>query len=290
VEVEVGETPLGDDPEARDAGQPRWLRDEALDLRKDDQFGVDQLVDRLVELLARAKPPFTLSLSGAWGVGKSTIADAIVARLKERKVRAVKIDAWTQDVAQLRRSVVIEVGAALATGSDDDRKTLAEELDEARATRIEVQSARVEARELRPTLRQIQRSWVAYAILAAILALSWYQAATLDKDNGLRTIFVALASVLSPVLVAALAWRLVTPSTSRAPATEEFQLARKFEEVVTKRPTFSGYEGPVVVVVDNLDRLSGADAMIALSQIRALVEIKESRCIFSVSHACRLAD
>jgi hypothetical protein len=282
VEVEVGQTPLGDDLEARDAGQPRWLRDEVLDLRKDDQFGVDQLVDRLVGLLARAKPPFTLSLSGAWGVGKSTIADAIVARLKERKVRAVKIDAWTQDVAQLRRSVVIEVGAALATGSDDDRKALAEELDEARATRIEVQSARVEARELRPTLRQIQRSWVAYAILAAILALSWYQAATLDKDNGLRIIFIALASVLSPVLVAAMAWRLVTPSTSRAPATEEFQLARKFEEVVTKRPTFFGYEGPVVVVVDNLDRLSGADAMTALSQIRALVEIKESRCIFFI--------
>lgn len=170
-EVQVEETTRSEGFEPRDAGLPRWLRDEPLDLRKDDQFGVDQLVDRLVGLLARAKPPFTLSLSGAWGVGKSTVADAIVARLKERKVRAVKIDAWTQDVAQLRRSVVIEVGAALKAGSDADRKALAEELDEARATRIEVQSARVEARELRPTLRQIQRSRVPYLVLAAILAI-----------------------------------------------------------------------------------------------------------------------
>ncbi len=211
------ETTRGDDADARVLGQPRWLRDERLDLRQDDQFGVDRLVDRLVQLLARAKPPFTLSLSGAWGVGKSTVADAIVDRLKEHRVRAVKIDAWTQDVAQLRRSVVIEVGAALASGSDDDRKALAEELDVARATQIEVQSARVEARGLWPTVRQIRRSWAAYLVLATILALSWYEAASLDKDAGLRPIFIALASVLSPVLVAAVAWRLVTPSTSRAP-------------------------------------------------------------------------
>lgn len=262
--------------------EPRWLRDEPLDLRRDDQFGVDQLVSRLVDLLTRAKPPFTLSLSGAWGVGKSTVADAIVARLKERKVRAVKVDAWTQDVAQLRRSVVIKVGAALKNGSAEDERALAEELDEARATQIEVQSARVEARELRPTLRQIRRSWAAYLVLAVILVVSWYGAATLDKDDGLRPIFIALAALLSPVLVAAVVWRLVTPSTSRAPATEEVQLARKFAEVVTERPVLFGYKGPVVVVVDNLDRLSGADAMTALSQIRALVEIEDSRCIFFI--------
>lgn len=262
--------------------EPRWLRDEPLDLRNDDQFGVSQLVDRLVGLLARAKPPFTLSLSGAWGVGKSTVADAVVERLKDHGVRAVKVDAWTQDVAQLRRSVVIKVGAALQSGTPEDEKALATELDEARATQIEVQSARVEARELRPTLRQIRRSWFAYLVLAALIAVSWYMAATLDKDAGLRPIFITLASVLSPVFVAAVAWRLVTPSTSRAPATEDYQLARKFEEVVTARPAFFGYKGPVVVVVDNLDRLSGADAMTALSQIRALVEIEDSRCVFFI--------
>jgi hypothetical protein len=262
--------------------QPRWLRDEPLDLRRDDQFGVDQLVDRLVALLARAKPPFTLSLSGAWGVGKSTIADAIVDRLKESKVRAAKVDAWSQDVAQLRRSVVIKVGAALKDGSADDERALAEELDEARATQIEVQSSRIEARELQPTLRQIARSWQAYLVMVLLLALSLYQAAALDKDDGLRPVFIALATLLSPILVAAVVWRVVTPSTSRAPATEEVQLARKFEEVVTKRPAFFGYKGPVVVVVDNLDRLSGADAMTALSQIRALVEIEDSRCIFFI--------
>ncbi|MEK6721674.1 MAG: P-loop NTPase fold protein [Chloroflexota bacterium] len=262
--------------------EPRWLRDEPVDLSRDDKFGVDRLVDRLVGLLAKAKAPFTLSLSGAWGVGKSTIADSIVERLRERKVRAVKIDAWTQDVTQLRRSVVIEVGAALASGSDEDRKAIATELDEARATKIEVQSARIEARELEPTLRQIQHSWFAYLAVGLLLLLSWWGAAALESGSGLRPIFIALASVLSPLLVAAVAWRLVTPSTSRAPATEVFQLAKKFEEVVTQRPAFFGYKGPVIVVVDNLDRLSGTDALTALSQIRALVEISGSRCIFFI--------
>jgi hypothetical protein len=264
-------------------GEPRWLRDEPVDLRKDDQFGVDELVDRLVGLLAKAKPPFTLSLSGAWGVGKSTVADAIVTRLKnERGVRAVKVDAWTLDVKQMRRSVVIEVGAALRSGSDEDRKALAEEVDEARATQIEVQSARVEGRELWPTIRQAGRSWFAYLAVAVIVAVSLYEASTLDKDSGLRPVFVALAVTLTPILAASLLFKFVTPSTSRAPASEEFALATKFEDVVRKRPRFLGYKGPVVVVVDNLDRLSGADALTALSQIRALVEITESRCVFFI--------
>jgi hypothetical protein len=261
---------------------PRWLRDEPLDLRKDDQFGVNELVDRLVDLLARAKPPFTLSLSGAWGVGKSTVADAIVARLKERKVRAVKVDAWTQDVNELRRSVVIEVGAALKSGSNEDRKALAEEVDKARATQVEVQSARIEGRELWPTIRQILRSWFAYLTLAAILGVAWYQANALDKDSGLRPIFIGLAIFVTPILVTAVLLKVVTPSTSRAPASQEFALATKFEEVVTKRAGLFGYKGPVVVVVDNLDRLSGVDALTALSQIRALVEIAESRCVFFI--------
>lgn len=262
--------------------EPRWLRDEPVDLRKDDQFGVDQLVDRLVGLLARAKPPFTLSLSGAWGVGKSTVADAIVERLTEHKVRAVKVDTWSQDVKQLRRSVVVKVGAALKSGSEEDERGLAEELDEARATQIEVQSARIEGRELWPTLRQVARSWFAYVAVTVIVAVSLYQANTLDKDSGLRPVFIALAVTLTPILAASLLFKFVTPSTSRAPATEEFALATKFEEVVTKRPRLFGYKGPVVVVVDNLDRLSGADALTALSQIRALVEIEASRCIFFI--------
>lgn len=265
-----------------DAAVSRWLRDEPLDLRKNDQFGVDQLVDRFVELLARAKPPFTVSLSGPWGVGKSTVATAIVDRLRERRIRAITIDAWTQDVQQLRRSVVIEVGAALAGGTDEDRRALAEELDEARATRIDVQSARIEARELGPTLRQVWRAWPAYLVLVSIVSVSLYGALTLDKDNGLRPILIALATVLGPILVASVAWRLVTPSTSRAAATVDFQLAKKFREVVTKRPGFFGYRRPVVVVLDNLDRLSGSDAITALGQIRALVEIETSRCIFFI--------
>lgn len=262
--------------------EPRWLRDERVDLRKDDQFGVNALVDRLVGLLAKAKPPFTLSLSGAWGVGKSTVAEAIVERLKDRKVRAVKVDAWTQDVKQLRRSVVIKVGAALKSGSEEDERCLAKELDEARATQIEVQSARIEARELWPTLRQVAHSWFAYLAVAVIAAFSLYQANSLEKDSGLRPVFIALAVTMTPILAASLLFKFVTPSTSRAPATEEFALATKFQEVVTKRPRLFGYTGPVVVVLDNLDRLSGTDALIALSQIRALVEIAESRCIFFI--------
>ncbi|HYI23758.1 MAG TPA: P-loop NTPase fold protein [Candidatus Limnocylindrales bacterium] len=38
----------------------------------------------------------------------------------------------------------------------------------------------------------------------------------------------------------------------------------------------------MIVVVDNLDRLSGKDALTALGEIRALLDIKDSRCVFMI--------
>lgn len=102
-----------------EAAQSPWLSDAPQRLDEgSDAFGVEGLVDRLARTIASARPPFTLSLSGTWGVGKSTVALAVVERLRADGVPAVLIDAWTEDVSTLRRTIVVAVGAALRHPDD----------------------------------------------------------------------------------------------------------------------------------------------------------------------------
>ena len=100
-----------------------WLSDAPPDLSTSkDAFGVEEIIDGLVETIAAARPPFTLSLSGSWGIGKSTVAEALVGRMRAKKMAAVLIDAWTEDVTTLRRSLIIAVAAAMVAKGDEKRE------------------------------------------------------------------------------------------------------------------------------------------------------------------------
>ncbi|MCV0377591.1 P-loop NTPase fold protein, partial [Microbacterium sp.] len=237
-----------------------------------------------------AEPPFAVSLSGSWGVGKSAIAREAVTRLRDRGIRCVFIDAWTLDVDHLRRHLVIEVGAALRTGSSgdlpdkDDRKAVADKIDSAASQTTIQDAARVELRGLGDIARQIgdtPMTLVAIlAVVAALLAIAY-------RTHGLDPFLLTIAGVLALALMTTYVVRLSTPSRSRAPAASEVLLADEFREIVSAAPRrkfIIGRAEPrqVVIVVDNLDRLTGRDALAALSQIRGLLEIDGSRCLFLI--------
>src|SRR5258706_3001756 len=264
------------------ASAPSWLRDVRINLRTDDRFGVDGLVDRLVQLLIRAPQPFTLSLSGEWGVGKSTIAEAVVDRLTEQGIRAVAIDVWTSDVADLRRNVVIEVGAALTDDPDAARKRIAGQIDDARASRTETGTARVQLRDAHDAWANVARHPMAFLLEVLLLELAGVVAVAIGRDSGLQPVFSSLATLMATLLLTSVLFKIETPSVTLEPATAELALATLFKSVVTVPPTESTSVGPLVIVVDNLDRLSGAEALKALAEIRSLVDIPRSRCVFFI--------
>jgi hypothetical protein len=272
-----------------------WAGDAEVDLARDDKFEVSGLADNLVELLAGVSAPFTLSLSGSWGVGKSTVANAIVERVRTRGVRALVIDAWTLDIPALRRRLVVEVGAALTVpgtaGVVDQgilelsRRKIAEKLDAARESRTEVHSARVDLRDSKDLWDSLMSHRTTLLAGVDIVLWSAFLAVVAGKDSGLQPIFSSLAATVLTLLVSGFVFRIVTPSVTRNPAAEELQLAAAFEGFVTGKDETGKaveYLRPVVVVLDNLDRLSGDEALAALAQIRSFVELKGGRCVFLI--------
>ena len=265
-----------------EARQRSWLTDESLDLAVSDAFDVSAFVDRLADLVEAGDPPFTVSLSGSWGLGKSTVAEGLITRVKSRGIPGVLIDAWTEDVEHLRRTLAIAVGAELR-GGPEHREAVADEIDAAiHLSRTETLPPKPELR-LVESLRDMRKRpevfvWlVAVDLLFLVLTLVsavWFPAAT----GAFSTVLGA--SLVFSALQSGLFFRIETTSQSRAPAHESVETATRFRALVTN----GDGETPekVLVVVDNLDRLQGGDALRALAEIRSLVEIKGSRAIFLI--------
>jgi hypothetical protein len=126
-----------------------WLTDGSVDLEVEDAFDVSAFVDRLAAMVESGDPPFTISLSGSWGVGKSTIAEALLTRLRGRAIPGALVDAWTEDVVHLRRTLAITVGAELRGGAAH-RDDVAQELDAA------IRVSRTETLPPKPELRLLE--------------------------------------------------------------------------------------------------------------------------------------
>lgn len=268
--------------------RPRpWLSDSPPDLETaKDAFGVSELIDGLVDTLDAAMPPFTVSLSGSWGIGKSTVAEAVVARLRKRGRPAVLLDAWTEDIASLRRSLVIAVAAALHAPGDMKkeaaaREDIARKLDEeTRQSKTKGLPPKAEFGLLRSLLAAIRNPVPLLGLIGLTLALV-FVALVVDPNGPIgRTVPPILGVLVGFLLVNSGYFFVATPaSVTTGPAERSVLEAAEFRKYV-----IGTEDSPerVIVVVDNLDRLPGEVAVKALSEIRALVEIKNSRCIFLI--------
>jgi hypothetical protein len=107
-----------------------------------------------------------------------------------------------------------------------------------------------------------------------VAAATWFPAATSAFSTLLG------AGLVFSALQTGIFFRVESISQNRAPAQESVESARRFQELVTGQG--ANTPAKVLVVVDNLDRLEGSDALTALAEVRALVDFPTSRAIFLI--------
>lgn len=254
-----------------------------------DRFGSGDIAKRLADIIETTDPPFTISLSGAWGVGKTTLAKQLKDELGRRsagaeRIRVVEVDLWTEDLANLRRRLALEVAVELQGVSPDKRDKRLKEQAEAFDKELRRSVQRQERPQVTVPLLKAH-PWWAVALLALIFAGLWaLWNVTIPSDP---TIDAVGAKAVVTILTALGIWGLIqsglvlsvsSDASSTPPIEEKVGLRIKFKELVTG----SSEDPKVLVVLDNLDRLTGDGAVEALSEIRSFVELPESRCVFLV--------
>jgi hypothetical protein len=253
-----------------------------------DAFGSGDLAGRLARLVLGVQPPYAVSISGEWGIGKTTLMHQLLRALRSLENEpplAVELDLWSEDIEDLRRAIAIEVGTVTEVGT----ALLAEDGDKAASARREVAErldSSVRGTVTRPelyldlgsNLRDPRRLLVAAVAVCTLFLLS---IGSLLLPNPLGPVLAALVPAVfaGTVVLTGVALGIATTSRSVAPAAERVALGKELRTLVsyTKKK-----DRKVVVVVDNLDRLTGEDALATLGEIRAFIEIPRGRCVFVV--------
>ncbi len=269
------------EPAAPEGRTSRWLRDDPPDIRQDgDAFRIKDAVAGLASLLMQADPPWVVGLTGSWGTGKTTFAKAVCTEVSGR-LDTCSIDLWSQDINNLRRTMLMEVGAAGADNRDAALLESAASIDAA----VRTSSTTAEPPELKLSDALVPRRGnfltPVWGLLLVVLAIEVFL--YLDLFPGTRGFLPLASSVLGAIIVfvvlkSGLVIRIRTTQSSLAPAKEQILSADAFREIVQKAPGKKN----VLVLVDNLDRLPADDALRTLSEIRAFVELDVSRCLFLI--------
>jgi hypothetical protein len=230
-------------------------------------------------------PPYTISISGEWGVGKTTLMDQMLDAMRkaDEKALAVRLDLWCADIDDLRRAIAIEVGAVSKIGTkllaeggsraEQARDHVAGELDSAIHTTVTKPELSIGFQE---NLRK-PTSWLAVGLAAIALMTLFWAGSNAPKPWDAFALAVIPIVFTGAVIMAGLGLGVVTTSRSIAPAAERVGLGKELRGLV------SGKKGSkVIVIIDNLDRLAGQDALTTLSDIRTFVEIPAGRCVFVI--------
>lgn len=263
------------------------IKDDEPDDDKDppDRFGTKEVAERLAAVIERIEPPYTVSLSGSWGVGKTWVAKRLPSLLKG-KVPVVEVDLWSEDISELRRTLAVEVAVRLAEPNLDEAKLgtrLEEKADELDKELRRPQLEAVPIRTIAPTLKT-RRGLL--AVLVAAVAVVAIGVAISQPAPAAGTpplpwigpvVSGAIAILIFVVLQSGMVLSVAQPASTLPPIREAVALRRKFISFVT-----SHQDRKVLVVLDNLDRLAGDEAVQALGEVRSFVELRKSRCIFLV--------
>lgn len=262
-------------------------RDDRGDRIGEDRFGTGDVAKQLARVLEKVDPPYTISLSGPWGVGKTWVTQRLRPLLREAHVPVVHVDLWTQDIQDLRRVLAVEAAVGLSGSMGIPSRERAARKKSAR--KLDLAIRQPEATPIKPafSFAGVLQDWKQSALVLALTIL------------GLVLIYLGLSqpqlssgglAPLPSVLVLGgttlLAWLLLhsglvlsvsAPTGTLAPIRESLALRTMFERSVT-----SGRERKVLIVLDNLDRLTGEDAVAALGEIRSFVDVPKSRCLFLI--------
>lgn len=243
------------------------------------KFGHNELLDTVQSIVTHCDTPFTVGLFGKWGSGKSSIAEGLRSRLvKEGKgIPVILFDVWKHEGDALRRTFLKEIVRQLESAPYGDpifKKGyhLKDTIDSSKQTAT-TENKGLDLRSLASVLKII--GTVALVLMVTYAILAKYHEHFSAKEHLLINKFfeymftgatlVTIAGWLFSNLKDFIKKSEITISEDRITDPHEF-------EAEFKRVLLNLANSRIVIIFDNLDRVSGESALEIISTIKTFLE------------------
>lgn len=248
------------------ADKPMFVLDESEELK----FGHEEIALTLEKIIMNSPNPFTIGLFGKWGVGKSTIAYYLKGLLKNSKTACVIFDVWKHEGDSLRRTFLKEVLKQLndyGNGYFNTKYILNERIEG--SIQKEVEGPIYIKRD------QIKQIWV-YGLI--ILILLFIIGIFANHYGDLNLYFQIIASILLSGGLLGWIFRVVFVTTDKTTTNldrfvDPHDFEKEFEKLIRNVKNQK-----IVIVFDNLDRVTHEKSVEVLSTIKTFLEPREDQC------------
>ena len=251
-----------------------FIPDEPITTEEEDAFGHSHHVDTLEEIIRTCETPCNVGLFGRWGVGKTSILNLLINRVREKeflrsRFDIIRIDAWKFSKESLRQQILLELNSFY--------KVLDEEKIEDRLYNIREEELPT-GRGFWSNVVNILRLFLVFFIsLLGILVVFLFLRIPLTFDRTIEILFVPLLLQLIEKLYSASVTvrRSAKRIIPRIQSPHQFE--RLFNEILEKG---KDPNKNLIVAIDNLDRCDDEVVVDMLRTIKTFMDLKG--CIYLI--------
>ena len=250
----------------------KFLVDKPLKTSTDiskSKFGHEEIAETLANIVIKCPTPFTIGLFGRWGSGKSTVANFLKNILLNQKVPVVIFDVWKHEGDALRRTFLKEMTKQLLSYGGDYFKEgfVLNERIENSITKTSEGKFKINKKKLKQLRKALLISGVSLIVIGAIshfLGLweqFWYGIGALLAAGTSGTFLLWLIKNAGQFLITE------TTTYGQDRFTDPHQFEEEFARILK-----SLKNKKIVIVFDNLDRVTHDKSIEVLSTIKTFLE------------------